>query len=251
MSGTAKQGLVGFFDILGYQNLLERNEPEKIAAEVLPILNSLEETGKEELYKLWTDGGTIKLEPVLDNIRASMEWLIFSDTILLTLPFPEGNNTLHDQHWLMFLLAARIIQTNLFKAGLPARGAIDYGTFLVDKTCFAGRCIVEAHKLSCRLEMAACVLSKNAAQYFQNDEHDDLRSCIGETTLVEYLVPMKGGEEHMLTLRTESFKQPEIRREVMHAFWGNGKDISRNVRSKIENTEQWLEFLEMYPMDNG
>lgn len=240
MSRTAKTGLVGFFDILGYQNLLESNEPEKIAEEVLPILNGLKKTGNEELYRIWT-----RRDRTLEGIIASMEWLIFSDTILLTLPFPEDNPSLHNPYWLTFLLGARFIQTNLFKAGLPARGAIDYGTYHVDGSCFAGRCIVEAHKLSSKLEIAACVLSTNAAKQFQSNEDGNMRSTIERRLLMKYLVPMKDSEEHLLTVKVAAFKQPEIRREVMQAFWGNGKDISRSVHSKIRNTEQWLELLEM------
>ncbi len=38
---STKTGLIGFFDILCYQNLLERNEPETIAEEVLPILTNI------------------------------------------------------------------------------------------------------------------------------------------------------------------------------------------------------------------
>ncbi|MCK5348024.1 MAG: hypothetical protein KAJ25_01470 [Desulfobacula sp.] len=39
-----EKGLIGFFDVLGYQNLLENNEPEIIADTVLPILTNLKKT---------------------------------------------------------------------------------------------------------------------------------------------------------------------------------------------------------------
>lgn len=40
-------GLIGFFDILGYQNLLENNSPESIADTVLNKINNLPETVKK------------------------------------------------------------------------------------------------------------------------------------------------------------------------------------------------------------
>ncbi len=86
-----------------------------------------------------------------------MEWLVFSDTILLTLAFKEDDDSLNHLYWLVFLMASKDIQTELFNAGLPARGAIDYGKFFVQENCFAGRCIVKAYKLSSTIEMAACV----------------------------------------------------------------------------------------------
>ncbi len=52
MSTNTKIGLVGFFDILGYQNLLEQNEPEVIAEEVLPILIGLKNSIKANIYDL-------------------------------------------------------------------------------------------------------------------------------------------------------------------------------------------------------
>jgi hypothetical protein len=89
------------------------------------------------------------------------------------------------------------------------------------------------------------VLSEKATEHFKSCGDENFRSVIAKALLVKYLVPLKDREEHMQTVRMKSFEQPEIHGKVMHAFWGNGKDISRNVRAKIENTEQWLEFLEM------
>ena len=207
---------------------------------MLPILLGLKDNGRDELKKHFD----VSI-PLWGEIIDLMDWLIFSDTILLTLPFPEDFPPKHAHYWLMFLLGARTILNDLFAAGLPVRGAIDYGTFLVKDTCFAGQCIVDAYKLSGKIEMAACVLSIKATKHFESCGPENFRSQIEKALLMKYLVPLKDGEEHMQTVRVESFKQPEIHGKVMHAFWGNEKDISRSVRAKIENTEQWLEYLEM------
>ena len=93
---TTKEGLVGFFDILGYQNLLERNEPEKIAEDVLPILTNIGErvvNKFRELHNVVTSDvrlrkGSSTAEKELKIIEA-VSWLVFSDTVLLTLPIED------------------------------------------------------------------------------------------------------------------------------------------------------------------
>lgn len=251
MSSGTKTGLVGFFDILGYQNLLEQNEPEVIAEEVLPILTGLKSATKTAIFdsmsKSLMRGKRNTIEPIVE----SMEWLVFSDTILLTLSFDENDVSLNDDYWFVFLLASIQIQTQLFNAGLPARGAIDYGKFFVQEGCFAGRCIVNAYKLSSTIEMAACVLSDEAVTTFEsikNVENKGIRlrtrPRMFQMLVIPYLVPTKQGEVRMHTVKACLASNPDIHGKVMRAFWGNTKDIAQSVRPKIANTEQWLEFLD-------
>lgn len=63
---------------------------------------------------------------------------------------------------------------------------------------------------------------------------------------MEYLVPTKEEEKHLLTVIAHVYNQdsPAIHDEVMSAFWGNRKDIPLSARQKAQNTEQWLEFIE-------
>ncbi|SEL62791.1 hypothetical protein [Nitrosovibrio tenuis] len=164
---------------------------------------------------------------------------------LISLPFDESNSSSHYFYWYAFLSAARTLQIKLFEAGLPVRGAIDYGKFLVEDTVFAGRCIVKAYQLSNKIEMAACVLSNDAFNNFENNDDEHNRKVVAKT-FVEYLVPTKEGDQHMQTVIARppsATKHSVIHRAVMRAFWGNGKDISQSVRPKIENTKQWLQYL--------
>ncbi len=256
MSENTKIGLIGFFDILGYQNLLERNEPEIIAEEVLLILidmkekiqlsvmenliNSLDSENRDMARK---DRNNI-ITAISNNIL-SMDWLVFSDTILLTLPIDQ--TSVHEQRllpWMIFFAASKLVQKELFDAGLPARGAIDYGKYFIKESCFAGRTIVNAHKLCSQIELSACVLSKVAA-----DELASIDKMVGQKTfdndLIEYLVPMKDCEQHLLVLRVlpTIIKESNVHMSVLRAFWGNRKDIPQTARPKAINTEQWLEFL--------
>jgi hypothetical protein len=241
---TTKEGLVGFFDILGYQNLLERNEPEKIAEEVLPILTNIGEKIASEMKELLSNVIEKDLHKnYFHRIIENLHWLVFSDTVLLTLPIEEENHILVKYIWLIFILAVISIQGELFVAGLPPRGVIDYGKFFIKDTCFAGRPIVNAYKLCSQIELSACIFSEYAAEKIRKME--DWENFF-DSFIVEYLIPTKKGEKHLLTVMAHTYDKdsPAIHNEVMRAFWKNSKDISLDARQKAQNTEQWLEFLE-------
>jgi len=254
---STKTGLVGFFDILGYQNLLERNEPEKIAEDVIPILTNIGVTVQkiiDEFHNLIISAIKVNrktskekdflayIDKQHKKIIKAMRWLVFSDTVLLALPIDEKDSTIVYSSWLMFLIATIALQTNLFRAGLPTRGAIDYGKFFIKDTCFAGRTIVTAYQLCSQIELSACVFSEVAAKEFiRLDMADHWLGML----VVEYLVPMKSGEKHLLAVMTNTYDldSKDIHGDVMRAFWANKKDISLSARQKAQNTEQWLEFL--------
>ena len=257
MAESTKTGLVAFFDILGYQNLLERNEPEVIAEEVLPILIGMKGKIRVSVFtsfvkNLDSESKNLSNEDRENIIKAiaatllSMDWVVFSDTIVLTLPINQ--EAIHEQRllpWMIFFSAASLIQNELFDAGLPSRGAVDYGKFFVRDSCFAGRTIVNAYKLCNQIELSACILSKLVA-----NEMDSMLSLSGrrkqffENYLVEYLVPLKDGERHFLVLKSiPSSIKDDVLTTVLSAFWGRGKDIPKEAQSKVVNTQQWLEFL--------
>lgn len=248
MKDSTETGLVGFFDILGYQNLLEKNEPEAIAEDVLPMLTGIGQSVSEDLKLL---GKKDEDEAIPDHSKQfieDMNWLVFSDTVLLTLPVKEPNPSLRYGAWLTFFMACIGLQSRLFNAGLPARGAIDFGKFFVKDTCFAGRTIVNAYRLSDELELAACVLTDAAATELHSvcdGLGEDTGYSMWGTFVLEHLIPTKTRERHMLTLmaHTYNLQAPNIHQAVMAAFWGNNKDLPVAVREKVTNTEQWLEFL--------
>lgn len=138
------------------------------------------------------------------------------------------------------------MQVRLFRTGLPLRGAIDFGRFFIQDTCFAGRPIINAYELCNTLELAACVLTPEAS-----DRVKAFLSGSGLNPFVsEYFVPTKNGEfRFFLTKTAVHEKNIGLRQQVMKAFWGHGKDISIEAQRKALNTEQWLRYLD-YLVDN-
>jgi hypothetical protein len=82
-----KTGLVAFFDILGYQNFLEKNEPEVAAEKISELLKKLKAFQSEKyLTVLGKD-----LESTVKPIVGKIAYLVISDAILLTLEADKSN----------------------------------------------------------------------------------------------------------------------------------------------------------------
>ncbi len=245
-----RTGWVGFFDILGYANLLQRNEPESIAQEVVPLLTGtrpeiIDNIGKAFEQLIAIDIDKRQDAPLVQDVRRlldDLKWLLFSDTILISMPTSESIDAEIGVRWVIFCMACNRLQSKLFRAGLPLRGAIDFGRFFVEDTFFAGHPIINAYGLCNMLDLAACVLSPEASEQLRG------LNVLGrglDPFATEYLVPTKNGERHFFVTRAIVHeKNLDIRQQVMKAFWGHRKDISIDAQKKATNTEQWLRYLE-------
>lgn len=247
---NTQNGIIGFFDILGYQNLLTKNEPEDIAKTVITFLTNIgseiPSEMKDMLEKYNEDNKSIisTANATIDAIK----WLIFSDTILLTMPIQDAEEISPGFCWTGFLTACMNLQYKMFKNGLPLRGVINYGKYFISESCFAGRSIIEAYKLCNKLEISACVFTENARQELEKQDkvmkEANKRSLYG-AYVHEYLIPKKDGESLMLTLASHTYDiaDKDLRKQVLTSFWSYNKDIPLSAQQKVMNTEQWLIFL--------
>lgn len=254
-------GIIGFFDILGYQSFIQNNEPETAAHEVLNTLIGIDKKVMEYIAKIiLAPIGVKSYEDDLKKIR----WLVFSDTILITSlgsePETAPETTLR---WLLFLSACAVLQRHMFEFGLPLRGAITTGKFVIKGNCFAGRPIIEGYQLTQNIDLAATIFSSSAydelSQTVQNTEQQikeqgkeptSLRQTIEGLTL-QYLVPLETMEEkryttfNFLAIPTTTGQKPtpDVAQMVFEAFWKHNKDIPSDASKKATNTEQYLRFL--------
>ena len=246
-----EKGIIGFFDILGYQTFLNNNTPEEAANEVLAILTSIDSKIIDSfVYGSNLDFKTKDEESDRDFLLNKFNWLVFSDTILLTCNYSkqiESETTL--SNWFYFCLIASHLCTKMLEFGLPVRGAISFGEFVTRKNCFAGKPIVEAYKTSQRLNLASCILTESAKEEFENltSLNVNLSKWMETYLIYKYLIPFKDGEseEYILDLEINSKKyKKDIRQAVLDGFWKHKKDIPISAHEKIDNTEKFIRFLE-------
>lgn len=115
--------LLAYFDILGYTSFMRNVESQQSAAHVIRILNTINQLVQDTVR-------TESPEFRDDSIENSLSWIVFSDTIVVSLPYSETNRNkpkVVPKLWHYFLLICCEIQFKLFMQGLPARGCIHVG----------------------------------------------------------------------------------------------------------------------------
>src|SRR5947207_965988 len=103
-----QNGLIGFFDILGYQSFLENNDEDIAVIEVLNTINNIGRIVSNSIIKSLKEPDDSGRE-ILDNIQ----WLVFSDTILMAMEWDEPN--LYE--WVLFSVAAIRLCREMFDFG--------------------------------------------------------------------------------------------------------------------------------------
>ena len=205
------------------------------------------------------DGQTTPSETdSLSHILDKVSWIIFSDSILISMPFdpalPERDLV---QNYLAFSIVCASLMNRCFSAGFPLRGAISVGEFFIEDRCFAGKPIINAFYAMQQLEFAGCVLDE-AANNLISDWRKHLVKTgervmldkLDQTTII-YLTPLKenSDERH----RTINWVEPEtpgispisgdIRDATTRAFLMHNKIAVPSVQGKINNTEMFIRHV--------
>ena len=236
-----QKGIVGIFDILGYENFLENNAVGEALGIVLDKFHEMPQSARSSVEKL---GKEFRWNDILDNTKS----IVMSDTIFMSSAYgspPEGRRW---QIWLVFLLQAAALQRKMFEFGLPIRGAISFGDYILKDSSFAGRPIIDAYRMGSQIEAAAIALTDEAAKEMESATADEgIPACF---PVVEYLVPLKGCSPRrlhtlnfMLVGGTQSLKG-DARQLVCECFWKHRKDIPPGAYDKLANTEMLLRFLQ-------
>ncbi len=99
----------------------------------------------------------------IDLIKNRLKWLTFSDTIFVAMPFePSDHPNAVKFNLIFFMILAAYINRRMFEIGLPVRGTVHVGDVMVSKRCFAGKAVMEAHRISGKCQVAATVVSDKA-----------------------------------------------------------------------------------------
>lgn len=165
---THIKGYFGFFDILGYKDLIMNNELDAVVEIYNKTLSDLAEKA-------------ILIEGKHDYARASdqqpVKCLAFSDTVILyqdsSLYIPKmeiKNHALGEiQSLKIFVETVCYLLRLSFERGIPIRGAVSYGRYYAtEKGCFLGRPIVEAYNLEKAQKWAGAVICSSMQDKFHD-----------------------------------------------------------------------------------
>ena len=235
------QGLVGFFDILGYQNIIDNNTIYDVSNIVSNVLLKLPDKVREEITKLH-DGDHKRFDTMYRNINSTL----ISDSILLTFSIDA-----EEQPWrrlfafFLFKFYVAELLALTFREGVPVRGAIDFGDFFLKKYCFAGRPIINCYRVGQLLDFSGCIMTSRCRDAINTliAKDDKLNVELGDFGY-EYLCPCRDQTyERFLLLSWSVGNAADIRQAVFEAFKAHNKDMGPGVERKLTNTELILRFL--------
>ncbi|MGD0626388.1 MAG: hypothetical protein ABSB32_16925 [Thermodesulfobacteriota bacterium] len=251
-------GIVAFFDILGYRNLILNNKIETTASIALEIINKIPLFVRS--YVL-TAIPRADAQEIASDILNHMSWRMFSDTIFNCLSLEkDGIKALNIMKWGIFLASCLSLQRYSFDEGLPLRGAISTGYYFLKDNCFIGQPVIEAYDLCQEQDWAGGALTEKTGR--------ELNHILGKTQakkaaynidnfLSLYPVPMKdgrnvtllcfrwGGARNLLSIPPLfDYKGSEgLNEYVAGRFQAHSKGSPSNLKSKIDNTKKFLQFI--------
>lgn len=257
-------GFIGFFDILGYSQIMLHNNIHKTSQFVSDTLMNIPKNLIGRLRDLHStvDNKTPKGKPydsgewqrMLDDIQ----WIIFSDSILLSMAMEPGLDILSQTNlYLAFSKVCATLLNQTFLAGFPLRGGISIGEFFIQDRCFAGRPIINAYRVAQELEMSGAVLDENADAFVSElrrnlvqNQFTDALSHLDQTTIL-YIPPTKLEEgERARAINWVSLDQTDseafqgnIRDVTLRAFLMHNKIAVPAVQGKINNTEMFIRHV--------
>lgn len=249
-----KDGIIGFFDILGYQNIIDNNDIEDVVKIVSETIDKLPSDAKAKISVIFKSDKTST--PIIEGVLKTTKTLLISDSIVIALPFPipkeeERNASLekfiHLICWTTFFIYAATFMKRAFEVGLPMRGAIDTGQYFIQDYKLAGKPIIYSYRLAEDLQFSGCALAEKATECIDNlvaiadaKEKELIRRWV-----FRYLAPLKGREErlYLLDWLVGRHNIRDVRQATSTAFRAHNKDVSRAEYPKIENTEMTIRHM--------
>nr|WP_320160399.1 hypothetical protein [uncultured Methanoregula sp.] len=157
-------GLFGFFDILGFQNLIENTNLEILENIIAASLDTLDS-------KAITINGQDK-----DQIFSlgKTETLVFSDTIILYENLHELGDGTIPYFGSSLIDKSSILLRLTFDAGIPLRGAISFGEYIISNKYYLGKPIIEAYKAEKEFNWSGAIFCESAVDIMKKQNYQPL-----------------------------------------------------------------------------
>ena len=229
--------IFGLFDVLGFTSFCENCDFQS-AEKVLKIMDDFE-TALPEMVWLELDPDNRIPAEKKSFVTSRLHWLTFSDTVFVAMPIDDLGELRFNL--LFFTILVAHINRRMFEIGLPVRGAVHVGDMIISKRCFAGRSIIDAHRLGEKIQVAGAVVSDQAEAFIKGS------SAMLPNLIIECNVSMgTNTSKKVKTLcwfylqlgRSEPFKIPaDLNGFITEKFTANGKKLSEEKdRNKVNHT---------------
>lgn len=239
-----QKGIVGFIDILGYQNLIDNNE----LSEIINIIHNITQIGSkvnEEIDKLF--GDSIKeLNISSDPDVMHIDLAVISDSIIMTKPINENDKGSEVCAYTACLYGMLVLCRSALIGGISVKGAIDYGEYIKKENIFASKALINAYRVTNNLDFSGIVVCSDFIDKFNctfsSSGSNEAYRKILNAAAVKVVCPTKTGEKEYYVLDWTNgysgFQESKIKQFLYNSFGMHGKAITNDVVKKIDNTER-------------
>ncbi|MGP8216714.1 MAG: hypothetical protein ACLQQ4_14210 [Bacteroidia bacterium] len=221
---------VGFFDIMGFKNAVQRNSHSRILLQMRNLKTNILGPIEYEFKQYISKRGTSKKKRNI--LQCAVKPVIFSDTILLVTngnTEEDFNELLFNTHWLM---------QECFHEGIPIKGAISYGKFTADfnSSIYFGQPLIDAYQLQDELLLYGCIIDHTVEKYVR------LKTFSSDFEYLKlYQTPLKTGKvNHHLLDWSYLEKHYESDKKHIANFY---QSVSGKTRIYVDNTIEYLNYL--------
>lgn len=155
-------GFVAWLDVLGFKQILSSGDGAVATKDKLQVWLKVWSILRKVQEQQFEHGLTDFLKTKRGLSESAYKSTAFTDSIVTSVDLLKTNRF---DRWCLetlFLRRTAFLTRLMFEEGLPIRGGIAYGLFIHGEQGFAGGPFVEAETLSSRLELSACVFTRDA-----------------------------------------------------------------------------------------
>lgn len=247
-------GVITFCDILGYQSFLANNSASESALKVLDIITNTPKKLKDTFNKQWSKACKEKLDAhTVSEVPKALKYLVFSDTIVLMLPYPENVSEAWRRTSIIYItLFSAHLKRQMFADGLPLRCVIHEGEFVTKEACLAGKAVVEAYQLTESLDLSALVFSPTLGESITKYQKSNSPLFLTENYeewFIHYLTPIRSKTNlklihinwiNSMNTATRAECKQDVNTFVLKSFWSHQKDCPISVDDKINATTKLI-----------
>ena len=213
---------VGIIDIMGFKDLVARNSHEVVYEMMKKVSKAME-----------ANQSVFSVDYESDDFDVNIIMMTYSDSIMV---YSRDNS---DSCLENFIASVSALSEDLFKAGIPHKGAVAFGKMTLDfeNSIFFGQPLIDAYLLQDEFQLYGIVAHSTAE--FENDFSLD-------ETVIEYNCPFKSGLAKHYTILpgtffTDPFEEKEYD-ELIKAINSLKINTSGALRKYIDNTITYLDY---------
>ncbi|MDR3160381.1 MAG: hypothetical protein LBU28_02065, partial [Spirochaetaceae bacterium] len=187
MEKVVDKGIICFFDILGYQNIINNNSIYECAKIIKNVLIGMPKEVKEDVFKYVSHNETVMMKTFETIIKNNLNIIMVSDSMILLFDIDENIN--FDYIIVVALAYITRLFSKSFELGFPLRGCVDIGQFYYYENVFAGDSIVRTYNECNKLDFSGVVITDKMHECIER-VNKGLKKILDER-IFKYLSPLK------------------------------------------------------------